>query len=105
MDSRRLQRRLGDRDPKDGNNGTFFQLLRTPRQFALFPFYNTMNNEDLFGILIARPWKPAHTEPRISLAALGQSTRSLVLGRRSLPTMDLRFPGKPRSNAKGLANV
>jgi hypothetical protein len=48
----------GDGDPKDGTNGTFFQLLPTPRQFALFPFYNMMNNEDLFGIVILRPWKP-----------------------------------------------
>ncbi|HTW31108.1 MAG TPA: alginate export family protein, partial [Candidatus Sulfotelmatobacter sp.] len=46
----------GDGDPTNGRHSTFFQLLPTPRQYARFPFYNMMNNEDLYGTLNLRPW-------------------------------------------------
>jgi len=45
----------GDRDPNDGRHNTFFQILPTPRIYARLPFYNMMNNQDLFGELILRP--------------------------------------------------
>lgn len=45
----------GDDDPNDDTHGTFFQLLTTPRQYARFPFYNMMNNGDLFVMATLRP--------------------------------------------------
>lgn len=45
----------GDGNPNDNKHETFFQILPTPRPFARFPFFNMMNNEDTFGILILRP--------------------------------------------------
>jgi hypothetical protein len=45
----------GDGDPADDRNGTFFQLLTTPRQYARFPFYNMMNNKDAYALLALRP--------------------------------------------------
>jgi hypothetical protein len=45
----------GDSNPNDNKHETFFQILPTPRPFARFPFFNMMNNEDTFGILILRP--------------------------------------------------
>ncbi len=45
----------GDPDPNDGEHESFFQVLPTARQYALYPFYNLMNNRDLFGQLILRP--------------------------------------------------
>jgi len=41
--------------PNNTRHGTFFQLLPTPRQYARFPFYNMMNNEDWYGTLNLRP--------------------------------------------------
>lgn len=38
----------GDRDAEDGDHTTFFQMLPTARQYAEVPFYNLMNNEELF---------------------------------------------------------
>jgi hypothetical protein len=38
----------GDTDPNDGTHGTFFQLLPTAWIYAQFPFYNMMNNQDVF---------------------------------------------------------
>lgn len=45
----------GDSNPNDGEHGTFYQLLPTARKYALFPFYNMMNNEDLFVQVILKP--------------------------------------------------
>ena len=45
----------GDSDPNDGKHGTFYQLLPTARKYALFPFYNMMNSEDLFIQTILKP--------------------------------------------------
>ncbi len=45
----------GDSDPNDGEHETFYQLLPTARKYALFPFYNLMNNEDLFVQAVLKP--------------------------------------------------
>lgn len=45
----------GDNNPSDTHHATFFQVLPTPRQYARFPFYNMMNNEDWYGTLNVRP--------------------------------------------------
>ncbi len=47
----------GDPDPFDGDHETFFQLLPTVWLYAQFPFYNMMNNQDVFvqGILAPHP--------------------------------------------------
>ncbi len=38
----------GDTNPNDDQHGTFFQMLPTAWLYAQFPFYNMMNNQDLF---------------------------------------------------------
>ncbi len=45
----------GDDDPEDMKHHTFYQLVPTTRKYALFPFYNMMNSEDLFIQAILRP--------------------------------------------------
>ena len=56
-------RSTGDGNPADGDHTTFFQVLPTPRVYARFPFYNLMNNEDVFAQLRLRP------HARVSLRA------------------------------------
>ncbi len=38
----------GDADAADDKHTTFFQVLPTPRWYARFPFYNMMNNRDVY---------------------------------------------------------
>jgi hypothetical protein len=45
----------GDADPTDNTHNTFFQVLPTSRIYARFPFYNLMNNEDVFAKLRLKP--------------------------------------------------
>ncbi|HEX4308451.1 MAG TPA: alginate export family protein [Acidobacteriaceae bacterium] len=50
-------RTTGDTNPSDSTNGTFFQVLPTPRVYGRLPFYNAMNSTDGFVQLIDKPYK------------------------------------------------
>ncbi|MFN2375130.1 MAG: alginate export family protein [Candidatus Binatia bacterium] len=45
----------GDDDATDGEHGSFFQILPTPRLYSLSTFYNLMNNQDIFAQVILKP--------------------------------------------------
>jgi hypothetical protein len=45
----------GDKNPADHDHNTFFQMVPTARLYALFPFYNMMNNQDMFLQAILKP--------------------------------------------------
>jgi Alginate export len=45
----------GDDNAADGRHTTFFQVLPTPRWYARFPFYNMMNNEDVYTQVRLKP--------------------------------------------------
>jgi hypothetical protein len=48
-------RSSGDAHPTDGHHETFFQILPTARTYALLPFYNLMNSDDVFAQLLLQP--------------------------------------------------
>lgn len=48
-------RSSGDADPFDATHGSFFQILPTARRYAQLPFFNLMNDDDLFAELLLRP--------------------------------------------------
>jgi hypothetical protein len=52
-------RSSGDDDPSDDRHRTFFQILPTARIYAETPFYNMMNNQDLFVQALLEPEKGA----------------------------------------------
>jgi hypothetical protein len=53
----------GDGNSADGAHTTFFQVLPTPRWYARFPFYNMMNNRDIYAQFKIKP------HARVSLRA------------------------------------
>jgi hypothetical protein len=98
-------RSSGDDDPTDSEHATFFQLLPTSRIYAQFPFFNLMNNEDVFIQLILKPharitvrsdyhWLRV-TEPRDLWYAGGGATNDTVFG----------FSGTPSGNRRELAHL
>jgi TorA maturation chaperone TorD len=48
-------RSTGDGEPADARHTTFFQILPTPRIYARFPFFNLMNNQDVFAEFRLKP--------------------------------------------------
>src|SRR5581483_11533077 len=45
----------GDKNPRDDRHETFFQMLPTAWLYAQFPFYNMMNDQDVFAQAILDP--------------------------------------------------
>lgn len=95
----------GDDDPNDGRHGTFFQVLPTARIYAQFPFYNLMNDEDLFVQLLATAFDRANirldyhwlrlTESRDLWYSGGGATNERIFG----------FAGVPAQGHRDLAHV
>jgi hypothetical protein len=50
-----MLRTTGDNDNTDGVHNTFFSVLPTPRVYARFPFFDSMNSKDEFVQLIDKP--------------------------------------------------
>jgi hypothetical protein len=58
-----IDRSSGDPDPDDDLHETFFQILPTARRYARLPFFNLMNDQDLFAELLLAP------HPRVLIQA------------------------------------
>jgi len=95
----------GDGDPANGRHSTFLQLLPTPRQYARFPFYNMMNNEDLYGTLNLRPWSKLALRSEVHALRLASAKDLWYLGGGAFQPGTFGFTGRPSSGNRGLANV
>jgi len=97
----------GDSDPKDGKHETFYQMLPTARKYALFPFYNLMNNEDLFIQTILKPKEALSIRVDLHSLSLHNSHDLWYVG--AGPTQSsgtiFGYTGRPSNNHSGLATV
>jgi hypothetical protein len=95
----------GDGNPNDSRHGTFFQDLPTPRQYARFPFYNMMNNEDLYGSLNLRPISKLAFRSEIHTLRLASGSDSWYSGGGAFQPKTFGYTGRPSNGHRGLANV
>jgi hypothetical protein len=95
----------GDSNPNDSTNGTFFQLLTTPRQYARFPFYNMMNNEDAYATLNIRPTDKLVVRSELHGLWLANTADLWYLGGGVFQQGTFGFQGRPSNGAKSLATV
>ena len=97
----------GDTDPEDGKHETFYQLLPTARKYALFPFYNMMNNEDLFLQAVLRPKDSTTIRADLHFLNLHEEADLWYMG--AGPTQGaggiFGYIGRPSFGAKDLATV
>lgn len=70
----------GDSDPNDGNHHTFFQMLPTARQYAMTPFFNEMNTQDLFVQAAVNPIDPLKLSSFVHYLWLSDSKDLLYSG-------------------------
>lgn len=96
-------RSSGDDDPDDGRHETFFQMLPTARLYAQTPFYNMMNDQDVFVQLLLRPLKQLGV--RIDGHWLSATERADLAYFGGGATKDdfFGFGGTPTGNARGFA--
>ncbi|MGH9510553.1 MAG: alginate export family protein [Terriglobales bacterium] len=95
----------GDGNPNDSRHGTFFQLLTTPRQYARFPFYNMMNNEDFYGTLNLRPSSKLALRTEGHALRLASASDLWYLGGGAFQPRTFGFTGRPSNGSRALANV
>lgn len=95
----------GDGDAADGEHGTFFQALPTPRVYARFPFYNAMNVRDAFASLALRP------DPKLTLRAdvhalrLTEGADLWYAGGGAFERGSFGFAGRPAGGRRDLATL
>lgn len=95
----------GDGNPKDSTNGTFFQVLTTPRAYAQFPFYNMMNNEDAYMTLAVQPAAKLKMRSEAHSLRLANSADLWYSGGGAFQPKTFGYTGRPSNGHQGLANV
>jgi hypothetical protein len=95
----------GDNNPNDNIHGTFFAILPTPRVYARFPFFNEMNNRDLFGELMLRPAKALTLRSDVHGLWLANKNDLWYSGGGAFQPWTFGFNGRPSNGATGLATL
>jgi hypothetical protein len=95
----------GDGNPNDSTHGTFFQILPTPRPYARFPFFNLMNNRDVFSSLILRPHKRLTTSSEFHSLALSNANDLWYSGGGVFQPWTFGYTGRSTSGKRSLANL
>jgi hypothetical protein len=95
----------GDGNPNDEHHNTFFQILPTPRQYARFPFYNMMNNEDAYLTLNLKPVSKLTLRSEAHTLRLANASDLWYSGGGAFQPKTFGYTGRPSNNFRGLANV
>jgi hypothetical protein len=98
-------RSTGDGDPTDGDHTTFFQVLPTPRIYARFPFYNLMNNEDVFAQLRLRPHSRLSLRTDVRYVRLSNERDLWYQGGGAFQKGTFGYVGRPSGGRKSLGTV
>jgi hypothetical protein len=95
----------GDGNPADGTHGTFFAILPTPRTYARFPFFNSMNNTDLFAEVMLRPAKKLVIRSDVHGLRLSNKNDLWYTGGGAFQPWTFGFNGRPSNGASSLATL
>lgn len=95
----------GDNNPNDHTHSTFFQVLPTPRLFALFPFYNMENNRDIMGSVTLRPGKIVSISNQFDSISLASTSDLWYAGGGAFQPWTFGFQGRTTGGARSLANL
>jgi hypothetical protein len=95
----------GDGNGADNRHGTFFQLLPTPRPFARFPFFNMMNNQDLYAVGILRPHAQVTVSTEVHGLWLAQREDLWYAGGGAFQPWSFGYLGRPSLGNRSLATL
>ena len=98
-------RSSGDDDPSDSQHETFFQVLPTARIYARLPFYNAMNNNDVFAQLVLRPHPRVRFSADYHWLSLTERRDLWYYGGGATNQRIFGFSGSPANGAAPLAHL
>jgi len=88
-----------------GRHSTFFQMLPTPRLYARTPFYNMMNDRDLFGSLLLRPMRGTTIRTEVHKLSLTEPSDLWYAGGGAFNATVFGYQGRPSGGNRKLATV
>ena len=88
-----------------GEHTTYFQMLPTPRIYARTPFYNMMNDRDLFASLLLRPAKATSIRAEAHKLSLASATDLWYAGGGAYNKTVFGFQGRPSGGKRDLATL
>jgi len=95
-------RSTGDGNSSDQRHTTFFQVLPTSRIYARFPFYNLMNNEDIFAQLRIKPHARLSVRGDVRHLRLSNERDLWYLGGGAFQKNTFGYVGRPSGGRKSL---
>jgi hypothetical protein len=95
----------GDGNPTDKTHGTFFAILPTPRIYARFPFFNSMNLSDGFGEVMLRPGRVLTIRSDVHSLSLSSKNDLWYSGGGAFQPSTFGFNGRPSGGATSLATL
>lgn len=95
----------GDGNATDNTHGTFFAVVPTPRVYARFPFFNSMNNTDAFGEVILHPVKDLAVRADVHRLWLSSKADLWYSGGGAFQPTTFGFSGRPANGNTGLATL
>lgn len=98
-------RSSGDGNPNDADHTTFFQILPTPRIYARTPFFNLMNNQDVFGQLLLTPLPKLSFRTDIHCLRLSNSHDLWYLGGGAYQSESFGYTGRPSNGHADLGTL
>jgi len=93
----------GDANPGDRDHQTFFQMLPTAWMYAQFPFYNMMNNRDIFLQTILKPHPIVMVRWDFHWLSVNQSQDLVYTGSGATSNTVFGYNGAPTGGFENLA--
>ena len=93
----------GDANANDRNHDTFFQLLPTAWLYAQFPFYNMMNNQDVFVQALLKPHPMVNVRFDFHWLSVNQSRDLVYAGSGATSDKVFGYAGTPTGGFDDLA--
>ena len=98
-------RSTGDGNAADGSHTTFFQVLPTSRIYARFPFYNLMNNEDLFAQVRLKPHRRVALRGDVHSLRLSNVGDLWYAGGGAFQEKTFGYTGRPSGGRRSLGTL
>ncbi|HEY0796711.1 MAG TPA: alginate export family protein [Acidisarcina sp.] len=92
-------RSSGDGNAADGTHNTFSQLLPTPRVYARYPFFNSMNLNDQFVSAILKPSSKVNMRSDIHWLQLSNAKDFWYIGGGAFDKNVFGFTGRPSGHS------
>lgn len=98
-------RSTGDGNADDGTHSTFFQVLPTPRIYARVPFFNLMNNDDIFGQILLKPVSKLSLRSDVHYLRLSSRQDLWYVGGGPFQQGTFGYTGRPSNGHSGLGTL